>query len=84
MGNIFEQFLNTDTDPESGNIFEQFAEDTPSNDELIPSLSKDINTDMYDKFETMEEGQNYYEELIFNEDVALPNGVTAQELVDQG
>ena len=51
-------------------------------DELIPSL--DINADMYDRFETMEEGEDYYNELIFSDDVALPNGQTAQEIVDEG
>ncbi len=84
MSNRFEQFTNTDTIPEGTNRFEQFGEDTSSSDELIPSISEGINSDMYDKFDTMEEGYNHYEELIFNEDAALPNGVTAQELVDQG
>jgi hypothetical protein len=84
MSNRFEQFTNTDTIPEGTNRFEQFGEDTSSSDELIPSISEGINSDMYDRFDTMEEGYNHYEELIFNEDAALPNGVTAQELVDQG
>ena len=51
-------------------------------DELIPSL--DINASMYDRFETMEEGEEYYNELIFSDDVALPNGQNAQDIIDGG
>lgn len=80
MANRFEQFLNPDAAPKSGNRFEQFVED--KDDELIPSL--DINASMYDRFETMEEGEDYYNELIFSDDVSLPNGQTAQDIVDEG
>ena len=82
MANRFEQFLNPDAAPKSGNRFEQFVEDKDKDDELIPSL--DINASMYDRFETMEEGEDYYKELIFSDDVALPNGQTAQDIVDEG
>lgn len=82
MANRFEQFLNPDAAPKSGNRFEQFVEDKDKDDELIPSL--DINASMYDRFETMEEGEDYYNELIFSDDVSLPNGQTAQDIVDEG
>lgn len=82
MSNRFEQFLNPDAAPKSGNRFEQFVNGQDKDDELIPSL--DINADMYDRFETMEEGEDYYNELIFSDDVALPNGQTAQDIVDEG
>ena len=82
MSNRFEQFLNPDAAPKSGNRFEQFVEDKDKDDELIPSL--DINASMYDRFETMEEGEEYYNELIFSDDVALPNGQTAQDIIDGG
>ena len=54
----------------------------PKKDELVPSI--DINANMYDQFETMEEGEEHYKEIIFDQDVALPNGMTAQEIVEQG
>jgi len=73
-------------EPTGTGLINPYAKDETeeNNDDLIPSISEGINSDMYDRFDTMEEGYNHYEELIFNEDAALPNGVTAQELVDQG
>lgn len=63
-------------------IINPYKSDDGKADELIPSL--DINASMYDQFETMEEGYDYYKELIFSEDVALPNGLTAQDIVNEG
>lgn len=73
-------------EPTGTGLINPYAKDETedNNDALIPSIADGINSDMYDRFDTMEEGYNHYEELIFNEDAALPNGVTAQELVDQG
>ena len=88
MADIINPYAVTDDDDleNSGGIINPYAKPkaTPEviKDELIPTIT--IDPQMYDNFETMDQANRYFREILDDPDVATPNGLTAADIVAEG